>query len=598
MLASQTGRGPKVMRTWGLDGSALQITSSSKYSSQKTSDGGCPCPPPNTALVRQCHGEAEQRAGEGVEEADGVQRLLVVGDDEEDIGGAHQDVVAEGWDLAAEEAPGRDVEEETAAVRGFFLVQHDPVPRAEVAAWGDGVAERQLRQTARMFWWSQQDKENKMHWLSWEILTKPKKEEGLGFRDLYGFNLAMLARQAWRILNAPESLCARLLKALYFPSTSILEAKPVAGMSYSWRSILKGVELLKEGVVWRIGDGTHVNIWSDQWLNRKDAAKTITPRGRCLLTRVSDLIDPVTNKWDVNLLRNNFWEIDVKAILATPLREDFEDYYAWLFEESGVFTVKSAYKLHVRLRDGSMQSSSNPELTEKFWKDVWKLECTPKIKQFIWRLSHNSLPLKKNLERRGVKCDTLCVCCGRLDEYGAHLFVKCKAVKPIWEALGLTNLRHRMWDTQSAKEMIEIIMKLDTEERILVCCLLWQWWSNRNKLNAKEKGRETNQLISQIRYWTSESLQYCRKAETNRTTKVPKIAKRITIVVQRVQRVSRAGEWPWPADEQSRVWLRELSKDAVGGLEKCEVCKPWEACGPRATEWRYTARRGAFGCGE
>jgi hypothetical protein len=197
-----------------------------------------------------------------------------------------------------------------------------------------------------------------MHWLSWEILTKPKKEGGLGFRDLYGFNLAMLARQAWRMLNAPESLCARLLKALYFPSTSVLEAKPVAGMSYSWRSILKGVELLKEGVVWRIGDGTDVNIWSDQWLNRTDAAKTITPRDRCLLTRVSELIDPVKNKWDVNLVRNNFWGIDVKAILATPLREDFEDYYAWLFEESGVFAVKAAYKLYVRLRDGSMQSSS------------------------------------------------------------------------------------------------------------------------------------------------------------------------------------------------------------------------------------------------
>jgi hypothetical protein len=28
------------------------------------------------------------------------------------------------------------------------------------------------------FWWAQQDKENKLHWLSWEVLTKPKKEGG------------------------------------------------------------------------------------------------------------------------------------------------------------------------------------------------------------------------------------------------------------------------------------------------------------------------------------------------------------------------------------------------------------------------------------
>jgi hypothetical protein len=56
-----------------------------------------------------------------------------------------------------------------------------------------------------------------------------------------------------------------------------MEAQPISGMSYSWRSIMKGTELLKDGVVWRIGDGTDVKIWSDPWLDRKDATKPITP---------------------------------------------------------------------------------------------------------------------------------------------------------------------------------------------------------------------------------------------------------------------------------------------------------------------------------
>ena len=55
------------------------------------------------------------------------------------------------------------------------------------------------------YWWSQQDKINKIHWLSWEKLTRTKKKGGLDFRDLYLFNLVMLSRQAWRLLTSPNT---------------------------------------------------------------------------------------------------------------------------------------------------------------------------------------------------------------------------------------------------------------------------------------------------------------------------------------------------------------------------------------------------------
>jgi len=54
------------------------------------------------------------------------------------------------------------------------------------------------------FWWCQQDNEQKMHWLSWERLTLPKEEGGLGFRDLHVFNMAMLARPCLDHLQIPS----------------------------------------------------------------------------------------------------------------------------------------------------------------------------------------------------------------------------------------------------------------------------------------------------------------------------------------------------------------------------------------------------------
>jgi hypothetical protein len=45
----------------------------------------------------------------------------------------------------------------------------------------------------------------------------------LDFSDLEVFNKALLARQAWRLIQYPYSLCARLLKAKYYPSANLLD---------------------------------------------------------------------------------------------------------------------------------------------------------------------------------------------------------------------------------------------------------------------------------------------------------------------------------------------------------------------------------------
>jgi hypothetical protein len=50
------------------------------------------------------------------------------------------------------------------------------------------ICDQISRQICR-YWWNQNDKENKMHWLSWEKLKKPKKLGGLGFRDAHAFNI-------------------------------------------------------------------------------------------------------------------------------------------------------------------------------------------------------------------------------------------------------------------------------------------------------------------------------------------------------------------------------------------------------------------------
>jgi hypothetical protein len=75
------------------------------------------------------------------------------------------------------------------------------------------------------YWWSQREGSHKIHWLCRDKMIRPKSEGGLGFRDIHAFNLAMLAKQGWRLLSDPDSLCARILKAKYLQNTNCLGHK-------------------------------------------------------------------------------------------------------------------------------------------------------------------------------------------------------------------------------------------------------------------------------------------------------------------------------------------------------------------------------------
>uniref|UniRef100_A0A453RFL4 Reverse transcriptase zinc-binding domain-containing protein n=1 Tax=Aegilops tauschii subsp. strangulata TaxID=200361 RepID=A0A453RFL4_AEGTS len=164
----------------------------------------------------------------------------------------------------------------------------------------------------------------------------PKSQGGMGFRDIHCFNLAMLAKQAWRLLENPDSLCATILRAKYFPDGDLLNAKLKKGSSFTWQSIMAGVNTLKHGYIWRVGNGQKIDIWEDAWIPNCANRKVITPKGQLLLSKVSDLIDPSSNRWDEDLIRQTLWPVDLQRVLAIPLPQfDMLDFVAWSHTKSG-----------------------------------------------------------------------------------------------------------------------------------------------------------------------------------------------------------------------------------------------------------------------
>ena len=72
-----------------------------------------------------------------------------------------------------------------------------------------------------------------------------KVSGGLGFRDTEIFNLAMLAKQGWRLLQEPDALSARILRAVYYPDGDVLTAELGSHTSQVWRAISAGLSVLK-----------------------------------------------------------------------------------------------------------------------------------------------------------------------------------------------------------------------------------------------------------------------------------------------------------------------------------------------------------------
>lgn len=64
-----------------------------------------------------------------------------------------------------------------------------------------------------------------MEKLRWDSLTSNKSDVGLGFKDFSLMNSALLAKQAWRIIQNPNALWVRVLQGLYFPDGDFLRPR-------------------------------------------------------------------------------------------------------------------------------------------------------------------------------------------------------------------------------------------------------------------------------------------------------------------------------------------------------------------------------------
>ncbi|KAG8499231.1 hypothetical protein CXB51_005735 [Gossypium anomalum] len=356
----------------------------------------------------------------------------------------------------------------------------------------------EMEQIIANFWWQKGYRKRGIHWCSWSKLCELKESGSLGFRNLAKFNLALLAKQGWRLIDDPNSLLARTLKAKYYPSTDFLNSGLGNLPSYTWKSIWAAKGLLLLGLCWRVGNGHDIRI-EDVWvpnvpgllINKKDRTQNIT--------MVADLIDSNTRAWKTELIWSTFSEVDVPKILQIPLAQHSQnDLLIWRGEASSEYTVRSGYKLLLQGNDYNSNDYSLPEIT-KCYKKLWNCNLPSKVRITVWRATLNYLPTLVNLRIKGLTNNAICPRCKQGLETREHIFRDCVAAKEIWKKLNyvwsleLLHMDYMEWFTW-------VLLHSKEKGCCTFVCANWAIWSNRNQWvhgGHKRTGTETAQFVMQ-----------------------------------------------------------------------------------------------------
>ncbi|GKE05253.1 hypothetical protein Tco_1397271 [Tanacetum coccineum] len=123
----------------------------------------------------------------------------------------------------------------------------------------------ELEQLMRGFLWCQGDMRKGKAKVSWEVVCLPKNEGGLGLRRLELFNKALMVTHIWNLLLKKESLWVKWIHEYKLRGRHFFEVPYSGNMTWGWRKFLQLRLLIRDHVIYHLGDGATCSLWFDRW---------------------------------------------------------------------------------------------------------------------------------------------------------------------------------------------------------------------------------------------------------------------------------------------------------------------------------------------
>jgi hypothetical protein len=268
-----------------------------------------------------------------------------------------------------------------------------------------------IKRIQREFLWGCRGGRKRVNWVKWDDVCKPKHLGGLGVRDLRVVNISLLAKWRWRLISGGNALWIDVIKSKY--GEQVIGKLEWEDRYKPWFSSLWWKDLSSIGsnldtnwfgrsVKRNLGNGASTSFWLDTWVGNSPL-KDRFPRLFSISNQKEALVADLwggsgAGRWNFSWRRAPFaWEEplleEFMAAIQSIGLSDHQDYWSWVLEPNGIFSVKSTYAIVSDVLSVRGGCSSDQSFA---FRSVWKCPAPSKVQGFAWLFLLDRIPSKVN----------------------------------------------------------------------------------------------------------------------------------------------------------------------------------------------------------
>ncbi|MBA0722073.1 hypothetical protein Golax_009555 [Gossypium laxum] len=246
------------------------------------------------------------------------------------------------------------------------------------------------------FGWGKTEEKKGLNLVKWDYLCKEMKNGGLGFKKFDCLNNAFLMKIGFNLVKKTDHLWVQVLRVKYRWKGKLPISLYEGNTSCLWKGVCGFWSMVRDGVIWNIGNGASVDFWRDNWIKDWGPLINSCTKPKCIPKQHVPLKDFVSPSGDWN------WPI-LNSVLPRPT----------------ILSI-SAYK----------PPSVHDRVDSARW--IWHILVPQKLRVFIWLGLLDRILTNENRVRRQLTTDASCMICESSLENIDHVLRFCTPVVAIW----------------------------------------------------------------------------------------------------------------------------------------------------------------------